>query len=194
MIFFLDTINGTWQSALTSSQLSGIDTYCSSNGVKIVKLNDAPDASTGVSMVASAAGPAWGGSGDNQDVTLSPLGVSLAASAGLYVTTSIKYSSAGLYHYNGALTAGSQATPVAYFGSFGTNFPTQTIAAANYTVGNVNILSFYMAFGPTFVTSQDFGKIWLTWVSNGNYPVISQSTFKANGPIPTRALVLSRRM
>ena len=161
------------------------------NKVKIVKLNDSPNVGTGISLVG-------GGSGAAQDIVLSDLGISLATASGLQADPSTSYSSAGLYHYNGALMPDSAATPVAFFQPFSPDFTSQTIAAANYTLSGIEILSFYLPFASWSPTSAALGNVWLIWVSNGAYPIVintppSVPEFTAKEPIAPRALVLSRR-
>jgi hypothetical protein len=167
----LDTIKGRWTSPLTSAQTYLLNSYCASLKVKRVILNDSPDPATGVSLVPSTAGPAWGGTGDAQDIVLSDLGISIASSAGLIVDGNSTFSSAGLYHFNGKISDPTKATALAYYQPFSKSFPSQTVAAANYTLSSgVQQLSFYSTFASWSGTSKALGDIWLKWVTNGAVP------------------------
>jgi hypothetical protein len=175
---------------LTSAQSTLLNAYCSQLNVKLVVLSDAPDGTNGVALVPSSVGPAWGGSGDDQNIRLSDIGIALAQSAKLSADSTTTYSSAGLFHYNGKITDPTKATAVAYFDPFSNHFPSQTVAAANYTTSSgVQKLSFYLPFASWSSTSSALGVIWLNWVSNGEFPVV----FNFDGSIPLHALVLSRR-
>ncbi|KAJ3416331.1 hypothetical protein HDV05_002271 [Chytridiales sp. JEL 0842] len=164
-----DSVNGLWQNLLTPTQVATLHSYLARYNVKLVKLNDNPDPSTGVTNVG------WG-TGIDHPIAFAPNATSLATNVALHPT--ITFSSDGLYHYPGSISNPDIARPVLFFKAVAPEFPVDTVAAAhiNITVPGVGTgwfqqLSFYLPFNPeVFTTSVHLGKVWLNWVSNKKYP------------------------
>ncbi|KAJ3406364.1 hypothetical protein HDV05_006059, partial [Chytridiales sp. JEL 0842] len=159
-------VNGSWESLLSANQTATIHEYLARYNVKLVRLNDAPDASTGVS-------PIGFGTGLDQPFVIDTAYQPLATSVGIRANST--FSTAGLYHFPGQITNASIAKPVAYFRALAPDFPQDTIAAAemNITVpgvGSFMQMSLYLPFEEYVATSINLGRFWLKWITNNAIP------------------------
>jgi hypothetical protein len=181
-----DTVNGLWTSLLTKEQIVTIQWYMVKYGVKMVRLNDYPDVSTGVTPVGNGMGTSL-----DQTIAIDTVAATLATTVGLSPLST--FSSEYLYHYPGQIVDSRIATPVLRFKPAG-EFVNDTIAAAVSTINLVNIgnysqLAFYLPFNPVHPTSVHLGKMWLSWVSNGAFPPSAKPL--ASFSIQQKVLVVS---
>ncbi|KAJ3402795.1 hypothetical protein HDV05_008230 [Chytridiales sp. JEL 0842] len=147
--------------SLTPSQQNRLTSYLTAYNIRLVRLGDQPDPSTGVSAFNGQ------GSGDNQPVYLTADGVPLATAAG--VQPSILLSTAGLFHVPSKITNPATAKAVLMFQK-NAAFPEDTVAAALITYPTYQQLSFYLPFGFWSLTSMVLGHIWFSWGTRGFYP------------------------
>ncbi|KAJ3402432.1 hypothetical protein HDV05_008523, partial [Chytridiales sp. JEL 0842] len=143
-------------------------TYLAKYKVKLVRLADFPDPSTGVSNVGF-------GTGIDHPVAFAEDGRALATNVGL--NPDVTFSSADMYHYPGRIVNATMAKPILLFKAVEPDFPTDTVAAAQITqnipgVGDFHQLSFYLPFASWFSTSTHLGRVWLNWISNRKYPYV----------------------
>ncbi|KXS13981.1 hypothetical protein M427DRAFT_70895 [Gonapodya prolifera JEL478] len=158
------SVNGLWQSLLTTSQWAYLEAYERTYGVRRVTLNDTPLPSDGTIVSNTVVF----GTGDVQPVSFN---ATYAALAGVKSTASI--SNSGLYHYPAAVyspqpTNIASVVPVAYFAPSGTNYPAQTIAAVHvtYTDGR-EVMRWYTSFGWWSPCSLLIDHVWLAWGTRG---------------------------
>jgi hypothetical protein len=185
-----DNVDNVWKSLITPDQIATLQSYLVKYNVKLVRINDSPDASTGVSPV----GNGWGTGVDQQiffDST--PIATTLATNVNLSPLST--FSSAWLYHYPGDLTNPAIATPILKFKPSLPDFVNDTIAAAvlnisTSTSGSFLQFSFYLPFNAENPTSVQLSKVWLNWVSNGEFPP-SASAPTSKFSVLQRVLVVS---
>ncbi|KAJ3411846.1 hypothetical protein HDV05_001635 [Chytridiales sp. JEL 0842] len=117
-----------------------VETYLLKYNIRIVKLNDYPDATTGIAFYDKTT---WG-TDLEQRIYFSSQGVSVAQSAGLRENLAV--TSKGMWHYNGKLTDPALATPIMMFEPAG-QYTEPTVAAAILNRGGYMQMSTYFAFG-----------------------------------------------
>ena len=155
---YLNETNGLWLSVMTSAQMNCIHDYQSTFNVRLVILNDSPDASTGV--VAHTSAP-WG-TGIDQMITFDPNASYFADAAGLQ--KALTASANGLWHKPSKITNAAIAQPVLNFlPDYDGVFTSETVAAAVISMNGRQQLSFYFAAGTWSSTTILFGQLWFTW-------------------------------
>jgi hypothetical protein len=157
-IVYLNESSGLWLSVMTTDQMNSIHAYQSNFNVRLVVLNDSPDASTGVVALTSAP---WG-TGIDQMITFDPNASYFADVAGLQM--SLTASAKGLWHKPSKISNAAIAQPVLSFlpDSEGV-FTNETVAAAVISMNGREQLSFYFAAGTWSSTTILFGQLWFTW-------------------------------
>jgi hypothetical protein len=155
---------GAYSAVVTSAQLSGafspftdaqastLTSYLAKYNVRLVKINDIPDASTGVSGGA--------GTATVRKISFTDAGVTIANNGGL--RPSLLLETTGLFYHPGVLTNAAQATPIMVFDD-------QTVAAAIIKQTSYTQLSMYIPFGYWSFNSVMLNHVWFTWATRGLY-------------------------
>ncbi|KXS13980.1 hypothetical protein M427DRAFT_136073 [Gonapodya prolifera JEL478] len=158
------SVNGVWQSLLTTSQWAYLEAYEAKYGVRRVTLNDTPLPADGTIV----ANTAVFGTSAVQPISFNASYASLAR-----VNPGASISNPGLYHYPATAYTPMPAdiasvVPVAYFASAGTDYPTQTWAAVHVTyVNGREVMRFYTSFGFWSPCSLLLDHVWLAWGTRG---------------------------
>ncbi|KAI9096204.1 hypothetical protein DFS34DRAFT_650923 [Phlyctochytrium arcticum] len=157
---------GLWKSALTDAQWTQLASYQVKHKVRLITLDDSPQASHGTAIAnPTVFGCCGQGVTQNLKVQLTP---ELALS-GLVNGASV--STSGLYHYPVTVTNTTTTTAFALLDpSSDGAFPTQTAVGViiNFPGGRQQ-MSFYMGFGWWSTTSMLLGHLYVSWGSQQMY-------------------------
>jgi hypothetical protein len=148
-----------------------LTSYFIKYNIRVIFLNDFPDASTGVDTFNGQ------GSGDDRGVFFAPDGLALASAAG--IQPSVSLSTKGLFHVPSKITNPAMAKAVLMFEP-NAQFPQDTVAAAIISYPTYKQLSFYVPFGFFSLTSMVLGHVWFQWGTRGLYPGFRRIMFSTH--------------
>jgi Leucine-rich repeat (LRR) protein len=161
-------VSGGWYSVMKPGDMQAIYDYQSKYNVRLVKLNDEPDSSLGVSIVEYT--------GDVRNVTLTPGQTNFASVTGL--NPNFKAITSGIFLVPGVITNPSIATSVLSFMTDG-NAQTTTAAAIINQNGRLQ-LSFFMAAGTWSTTTNILGTAWYNWAYSTATGLANTAVFTPN--------------
>jgi len=164
---------GRWGSILSASQWDYLKEYQKTYGVRVVALDDSPDATYGTAIFDATV---WGvSSTQDMKVANNDIAKSIYKEAGIKTTAVLN--TKGLYHVPVKVTDTELATPVITFQP-NEDLKEESVAAVYFKdKEGRERLAFYISFGDWSVNSVLLNHLWVSWITRSLYAGERRVTF-----------------
>jgi len=164
---------GLWGSIFSPNQWAYLDEYQKKYGVRVVALDDSPNAAYGTGMY----NPNIWGVSSTQDMTMAnnDIAKSLYTEAG--IKTTVTLNTQGLYHIPVKVVDNKLATPIVVLQPNEEITGESVVATYFKNEEGLERLSFYISFGDWSLNSVMLNHLWVTWVTRSLYAGERRVTF-----------------